>query len=66
MNIWEYHWVHISHANKIAVEKNVIDAFIYFQIYWLGPIAGGVIAGGIYKALFQVRKGDGEASSYDF
>jgi aquaporin rerated protein, invertebrate len=37
-----------------------------FQIYWAGPILGGVVAGIMYKLLFKVRKGDGEANSYDF
>ncbi|XP_059480321.1 aquaporin AQPAn.G [Neocloeon triangulifer] len=35
-------------------------------IYWAGPITGGVVAGLLYKLLFKVRKGDGEANSYDF
>lgn len=35
-------------------------------VYWTGPVVGGCIASLIYKLLFQVRKGEEEASSYDF
>jgi aquaporin related protein len=35
-------------------------------VYWIGPLAGGLVAGVLYRILFKVRKGDEEASSYDF
>jgi glycerol uptake facilitator-like aquaporin len=54
------------------IESKLLIVFFHefvhfvFQIYWAGPILGGVVAGVTYKLLFKVRKGDGEANSYDF
>lgn len=35
-------------------------------VYWVGPLAGGVAAGMIYRFIFRSRKVDEEVSSYDF
>ncbi|XP_049308215.1 aquaporin isoform X1 [Bactrocera dorsalis] len=34
--------------------------------YWVGPLAGAVVAAIIYRFVFKVRKGDDEDHSYDF
>jgi hypothetical protein len=61
-----------SKSNSLKIEAVLFVVFFnefvlfVFQIYWAGPILGGVVAGITYKLLFKVRKGDGEANSYDF
>lgn len=46
------------------VYNNLWIISLCFQVYWVGPIIGGVIAGAAYKLLFRVQKG--ETDSYDF
>lgn len=41
------------------------DKFANLWVYWLGPIIGGCIAGGIYRMGLKANKEDDEAS-YDF
>jgi len=35
------------------------------QVYWAGPIAGGVLAGGTYTLIFRAKKEEDEKESYE-
>ena len=35
-------------------------------VYWIGPLLGGLIAGGLYRMGFRMRSKDDDEASYDF
>lgn len=44
---WKDHWV-----NKSCDSVGQIDAILYFQVYWLGPMGSAVFGGFLYKYIF--------------
>jgi aquaporin related protein len=59
MDLWENHWV-----GFVKFYSNHLTDSFCFQVYWAGPLLGGVLAGLIYKYLFKAQKSDPD--SYDF
>lgn len=45
--------------------RNILIFCFCPQVYWAGPIIGGVVAGFLYRFIFRISK-DGESGSYDF
>ncbi|XP_035430707.1 aquaporin AQPAe.a isoform X2 [Spodoptera frugiperda] len=43
----------------------IMGAWTSHWVYWVGPIAGGVVAGIVYKFIFRIGKA-GDSGSYDF
>lgn len=43
----------------------IMGAWTSHWVYWVGPIAGGVVAGVVYKFIFRIGKA-GDSGSYDF
>lgn len=44
----------------------IMDFWVNHWVYWVGPIAGGICAGIIYRLLFKARKGDDQQSEEKF
>ena len=47
------YWKHIY---GIQIYLVCIDLFSYCQVYWAGPMLGGVLAGITYQVSFQAKR----------
>jgi len=53
MGIWTDHWVRSLEKNLYYEYIINLTALYSIQIYWVGPIAGGALAGILYQIAFK-------------
>lgn len=44
----------------------ILGAWRNHWVYWVGPLAGGVVAGGLYKIGLRPKNKEEDEASYDF
>lgn len=44
----------------------ILGAYTNLWVYWIGPLVGGAVAGGLYKLGFRGHNKDEDEASYDF
>ncbi|XP_057327910.1 aquaporin AQPAn.G-like isoform X1 [Microplitis mediator] len=44
----------------------ILGSWTHQWIYWVGPVIGGIVAGGLYKLGLRAKSKDDDEASYDF
>lgn len=66
LGFWTNHWVILRIIDIIKKHSVILITYLInfiFQIYWAGPIVGGIFGGIIHS--FVLKRHTEEASSYD-